>query len=130
MIFDDENIKAVIDFSSAKKIPAVWELMRSYVQSSEYCRSETKIDVQEFAEYVKEYMKEYMKYFPLSETDLKAMPYVYLFQLARSRFGYIQYLTSDSEDRGGLISFAFWRTAICKHMKENAEEIVKVILSI
>lgn len=126
LIFDDENIKAVIDFSSAKKIPAVWELMRSYVQSSEYCRSETKIDVQEFAEYV----KEYMKYFPLIETDLKAMPYVYLFQLARSRFGYIQYLTGDSEDRGELISFAFWRTAICKHIKENAEEILKAILSI
>lgn len=126
LIFDDENIKAVIDFSSAKKIPAVWELMRSYVQSSEYCRCEARIDIREFCEYV----KEYMRYFPLTEADLKAMPYVYLFQLARSRFGYIQYLTSDSEDRRGLISFAFWRTAICKHLKENAEEILKAILSI
>lgn len=126
LIFDDENIKAVIDFSSAKKIPAVWELMRSYVQSSEYCRCEARIDIREFCEYV----KEYMRYFPLTEKDLKAMPYVYFFQLARSRFGYIQYLTSDSEDRGGLIKFAFWRTAICKEVKENAEKIVEAILSI
>ncbi len=126
LIFDDKDIKAVVDFSAAKKIPAVWELMRSYIQSSEYCRCEAKIDIKEFCEYV----AEYMKYFPLTEKDLKAMPYVYLFQLARSRFGYIQYLTSDSEDRGGLISFAFWRTVLCKHIKENAEKIVEAILNI
>lgn len=69
-----------------------------------------------------------MEYFPLTETDLKAMPYVYLFQLARSMFGYIQYLTSDSEDREGLIKFAFWRTAICREVKENAETIVNTLL--
>ena len=124
MIFDNQDIKAVIDFSAARKLPAVWELMRSYVQSSQYARSKAKIDVQELAEYV----KEYMEYFPLTETDLKAMPYVYLFQLARSRFGYIQYLTSDSEDREGLIKFAFWRTAICREVKENAEAIVNALL--
>ncbi len=124
LIFEGDEIKAVIDFSSAKKLPAVWEVMRSYLQSSENSRANAKIDVQEFAGYV----KEYMKYFPLTETDLKAMPYVYLFQLARSRFGYAQYLTSDSEDRDGLIKFAFWRTAICKEVKENAELIVNTLL--
>ena len=126
LIFDDENVKAVVDFSAAKKIPAVWELMRSYVQSSEYCRCEAKIDIKEFCEYV----KEYMRYFPLTEKDLNAMPYVYLFQLARSRFGYIQYLTSDSEDREGLIKFAFWRTAICREVKEKAEKIIEAIMNI
>lgn len=124
LIFDNEDIKAVIDFSAAKKIPAVWELMRSYVQSSEYSRSEAKIDIEDFVEYV----EEYMKYFALTETDLKAMPYVYLFQLARSRFGYIQCLTSDSEDREGLIKFAFWRTAICREVKDKAEDIVKAFV--
>lgn len=124
LIFEGEDIKAVIDFSAARKVPAVWELMRSYVQSSGYSRSQAKIDVQELTEYV----KEYMEYFPLTETDLKAMPYVYLFQLARSRFGYTQYLTSNSEDREGLIKFAFWRTAICREVKENAETIVNTLL--
>lgn len=124
LIFDEEDIKAVIDFSAAKKIPAVWELMRSYVQSSEYSRIEAKIDIEDFVEYA----EEYMKYFALTETDLRAMPYVYLFQLARSRFGYIQYLTSASEDREGLIKFAFWRTAICREVKDKAEDIVKALL--
>lgn len=53
LIFDNQDIKAVIDFSAARKLPAVWELMRSYVQSSQYARSKAKIDVQELAEYVK-----------------------------------------------------------------------------
>ncbi len=125
LIFEGEDIKAVIDFSTARKIPAVWEVMRSYVQSSEYSRSEAKIDVEEFCEYV----AEYMRYFPLTDIDLKAMPYVYLFQLARSRFGYIQYLTSDSEDREGLIKFALWRTAICREVKEKATDMVTALFA-
>lgn len=124
LIFEGEEIKAVIDFSAANRIPAVWEVMRSYVQSSIQSRGDAKIDIEEFCEYV----TEYMKCFPLTEKDLKAMPYVYLFQLARSRFGYIQYLTSDSEDREGLIKFAFWRTAVCREVKEKAEDIVAALL--
>ena len=70
-----------------------------------------------------------MRYFPLTDIDLEAMPYVYLFQLARSRFGYIQYLTSESEDREGLIKFALWRTAICREVKEKATDMVTALFA-
>ena len=66
-----------------------------------------------------------MKYAVLSETDLKAMPYVYLFQLARSKYGYKEYLTTDSEDREGLIRFAFWRTQMCREVEAKAKEIAE-----
>ena len=52
-----------------------------------------------------------------------AMPYVYLFQLARSKYGYPQYLNSDSEDREGLLKFAFWRTKMCREVERNAKAI-------
>ena len=51
------------------------------------------------------------------------MPYVYLYQLARSLFGYPQYLTSESEDRLELLDFAFWRTAMCRELENNMEKI-------
>ncbi len=119
LICGTDGIKAVIDFSSAKTLPVVWEIMRSYVQSSNDARSKAVIDINGLCEYVKEYLQQAT----LTETDLKAMPYVYLFQLARSKYGYKEYLTSDSEDREGLIQFAFWRTKMCKEVEAKALEI-------
>lgn len=120
LICEEQGIKAVIDFSSARTMPVVWEIMRSYVQSSKDARNEAIIDVDGLCEYVKSYMSEA----PLTNTDLKSMPYVYLFQLARSKYGYKEYITTDSEDREGLIRFAFWRTQMCREVEAKAEEIV------
>jgi len=125
LICENTKIKAVIDFSSARTLPAVWEIMRSFVQTSS-SRATKKIDADRLCEYV----AEYMKHSPLTKADLAAMPYVYLFQLARSRFGYPQYLTTDSEDRTGLLKFATWRTDICRELEENAGNISSALKSI
>lgn len=119
LVCDDNLIKAVIDFSSARTLPVTWEIMRSYVQTFGDCRKNAVIDVNAFCQYV----REYMQYAPLTQTDLQAMPYVYLFQLARSKYGYWQYLTTDSEDREGLLQFAFWRTAMCREVERKAKKI-------
>ncbi len=121
LICDDKHIKAVIDFSSARKLPAVWEVMRSYVQTSRYTQKNAVIDIEGFCKYV----KAYMEYSPLTSNDIEAMPYVYLFQLVRSTYGYPQYLTTDSEDREGLLRFALWRTNMCREVERKAEVIVK-----
>ncbi len=119
MIFDGDNIKAVIDFSGARTLPVVWEIMRSFVQTSQDCNHTAKIDTRAFCDYV----REYLKYAPLTEKDMLAMPYIYLFQLARSKFGYPQYLNSDSEDSEQLLKFATWRTAMCREIEDKAELI-------
>lgn len=119
LICDDDHIKAIIDFSSSRILPATWELMRSYVQSSKTCRATAQIDLEEFCRYV----REYLKFFPLTGTDLQAMPDVYLFQLMRSKYGYPQYLLGDSEDREELLQFAFWRTDICREIERKSEQI-------
>lgn len=127
MIFENDEIKAVIDFSSASCLPVTWEIMRSFVQSSDACRNGAKINVDAFCNYV----CEYMKFSPLTKNDMIAMPYVYLFQLARSKYGYPQYLKSDSEDREGLLQFAFWRTQMCREVESKAKiiscELVKLL---
>ena len=129
LIFDASEsgeIKAVVDFSSAARLPVTWEIMRSFVQSSSECRKSARIDVDALCAYV----GEYMKYSELTRKDMISMPYVYLFQLARSKFGYPQYLNSDSEDREGLLDFAFWRTRMCREVENRAEEISNALLSI
>lgn len=126
LIFEKGEIKAVIDFSSASCLPVTWEIMRSFVQSSNYCRTTATVDIKAFCEYV----REYLKYSPLTKTDMIAMPYVYLFQLARSKYGYPQYLNSASEDREGLLQFAFWRTRMCREVEKNAETISNELLKL
>ena len=74
LIFEKGEIKAVIDFSSASCLPVTWEIMRSFVQSSNYCRTTATVDIKAFCEYV----REYQKFSPLTKTDMIAMPYVYL----------------------------------------------------
>ncbi|MGN1346583.1 MAG: phosphotransferase, partial [Eubacteriales bacterium] len=44
----EEEIKAVVDFSRAAVLPAVWEIMRSYVQSCGACKNGTAFDTEEF----------------------------------------------------------------------------------
>ncbi len=126
LIFEKGEIKAVIDFSSASCLPVTWEIMRSFVQSSNYCRTNATVNIKAFCEYV----REYLKFSPLTKTDMIAMPYVYLFQLARSKYGYPQYLNSDSEDREGLLQFAFWRTKMCREVEKNAEAISHELLKL
>lgn len=128
LIWEQDEIKAVIDFSAAACLPVTWEIMRSFVQSSSLCRTSATIDIPALCEYV----REYMKFAPLTKNDMIAMPYVYLFQLAQSSYGYPQYLlNTDSEDREGLLRFAFWRTKMCREVERCAnaitEELVKLL---
>lgn len=100
--------------------------MRSFVQSSDKCNKTASVDIPAFCDYV----LEYMKYAPLTEVDLRAMPYVYLFQLARSKYGYSQYLNSSGDDPEKLLQFAFWRTDMCREIEANAEKIVKSLIEL
>ncbi len=119
LICDKERIKAVIDFLSAASLPAIWEIMRSYMQSSgTYCDGRP-LNIANLLLYV----REYLKYFPLSPRDLTAMPYVYLFQLARSLYGYKEYLLTKTKNRNALIAFAFWRTDVCRGLYGQVAEI-------
>ena len=126
MIFDGNEIKAVIDFSSAACLPVTWEIMRSFVQSSKACIQSATVDIDGLCDYV----QQYLKFFPLSKADMTAMPYVCLLQLARSKFGYPQYLKTDSEDRENLLQFAFWRTEMCRDLEKNAEMISNRLLEL
>ena len=57
----------------------------------------------------------------LNECDLKYMPYVYLYQLGRSLYGYKEYMT-NAENKDELLKFAFWRTNVCRMLLNKDDE--------
>ncbi|MCH5272779.1 MAG: phosphotransferase [Lachnospiraceae bacterium] len=118
-----DKIKAVIDFATAKKIPAVWEIMRSYMQSAKDTGNPFEFDVSKFCRYV----RCYMQFSRLSEWDLKYMPYIYLYQLGRSRYGYREYMM-NVENKDALLKFAFWRTDICRMLLDKKDVISQFLL--
>ncbi len=72
-IINNDNF-TVIDWSSACRLPICLDVITSYVFSSPTCE-EGVID----AEGLKKYITRFTKKFPLSEYDIKSMPYVLYF---------------------------------------------------
>lgn len=105
-------IKAIIDFSSAAQIPAVWELIRSYTYSAEECKNGDDINLN----YLKAYLDAYLKYRELPLFDISNMAGFYYYNLLRSSYG----LNSKAEK---TIQFAIWRTNLCKYLSKFYKEI-------
>ena len=86
LIYNDKEETTVIDFETAKKLPIIWEVMRSY----SYIDKEAKngnLNLNTLVDYV----KEFSKYVKLNEYDLKYAAKIYLIQIVSSPFGYKQY---------------------------------------
>ena len=105
-----------VDFETVRNMPIVWEIIRSYSYVDKECK-EGVFNLNTFIEYV----KEVMKYIKLTEYDLKYMPYIYIFQLVSSTFGYKQY--NNDYSKTGLLDFAFFRTNLCNYLYDNLEVI-------
>lgn len=116
LIYNDKLGTTVIDFETAKSLPIVWEIIRSY----SYIDKEAKDGCFNVKTLV-EYFKEFSKYVKLNEYDLKYAPYLYLLQLIGSVFGYKEY--NNDFEQVGLLEFAFFRTKLCKYLYENLEYI-------
>lgn len=116
LIYNDKKETTVIDFETAKKLPIVWEVMRSY----SYIDKEAK-DGNLNIKTLVEYFKEFSKFIKLNEYDLKYAAHIYLIQLICSPFGYKEYNNDYSQT--GLLNFAFFRTNLCQYLYENLDEI-------
>jgi hypothetical protein len=124
-ICSDTQISVVIDFTTACCMPLCWEIMRSYVQSAPKCKDGDYIDISEFVQYI----KHYLKHATLTKNDLRYMPYIYFYQLARSKYGYKEFL-ANSENKEELINFALWRTNMCRYLEANVDEISEVLCNV
>ncbi len=123
LIYNDNEETAIIDFETVRKMPIDWEIIRSYSYIDKECKDGV-FNLNTFIDYVKE-VKKYIK---LTKKDLKYMPYIYIFQLVSSTFGYKQY--NNDYSKTSLLDFAFFRTNLCNYLYDNLELISKELLNI
>lgn len=122
LIYNDDGKTTVIDFETAKKMPIVWEVIRSYSYvDKEAANGNLNINT------LVEYFKEFLKYIKLNEFDLKYAAHLYLIQLIVSTFGYKQF--NDDYTKITLLEFARFRTNLCKYLYKNLENISKTLLN-
>ena len=118
LIYSNEGKIAIVDFSDADVYPAAWEVIRSYFFSTESCKNDIKFDYDLFAEYVKTYLKE----FKLNVVDIESMPYLLLYHIILSKYGYREYIKNKDVT---LLNFIEWKEKIAYFLEENAEKIVE-----
>ena len=116
LIYNDQKGTTVIDFETSKKMPIVWEVMRSYSYIDKDAKS-GKLNIDTLVDY----FNEFSKYVKLNEYDLKYAPHIYLIQLSSSPFGYNIYNNDPTQE--SILEFAFFRTNLCKFLYENLDKI-------
>lgn len=121
LIYGEGKPATVIDFETAKKMPIVWEIFRSYSYVDKHAKG-GKIDIDNLIQY----FKEVSKYVELNDYDLKFAPHVYLMQLIGSTFGYREYNKDYSQK--DLLKFAMFRTNLCRCLYSNLDKISESLL--
>lgn len=113
-IYQNEKVIAVLDFAKSKKMPFVWEIIRSYSYIDENCKN-GRINEEVF----KQYIQKVREYVEVTEIDLKWMKMFYLVQLVCSSYGYGEFLAD--RNRRNLLEFARWRTEMCRGLSLNCK---------
>lgn len=102
----DDNIRAVIDWTSACVHPVVWELTRSYFYAAPEC-AEGSFSERRLADYA----AAYQSIMPLNEYDRSHLMDVYLYQLAVCDY-YAQYLYAAEHERAEFRQQADFATRV------------------
>jgi len=116
LICGEHGIRAVIDWTSASIHPVVWEIIRSYIYAAPECRN-GELDMPAFARYV----EEYLRIAPLTQYDLKMMPYVFYYQIAVCDY-YHQYFHSAAANREIYLQQAALSTKMMQWFEKNADD--------
>ena len=123
LIYNNKKDITVIDFEAAKRMPIIWDIMRSYFYMDKDAK-DGNINIKN----LKEYVREVNKYVKLNQYDLKYAADVFLIQLTGSVFGYREY--NKDYNQTNLLRFALFRTKICKDLYKNSNKISKELLKI
>ncbi len=119
---DKENIEAIVDWVSTRKIPVARELIRNYF----FMAKEIKKQNVNF-EFFLEYIKEFEKYQELNDYDLKYMPLLYLIELSRTIYGYEQYVYNNLVE---YLDFGNKLYNQCLCVEKNSDELSRELLKL
>lgn len=122
LICGDGEIRAVIDWTTACVHPAVWEIIRSYTCAEPACASGELP-----ASGIVGYTSRYLERARLSDYDLYAMPYLYLYQLAVCDY-FGQYYRSDAANRQIFYRQAVFSTGLLRQLDKSAAALSDALI--
>lgn len=117
LICAEQEIRAVIDWTTACVHPVIWEIIRSYVYASPRCAGGC-LDAEEFLAYTAAYMTAA----PLTAADIRAMVPLFFYQLAVCDY-YRQYFESDADNRRIYLHQAEFSTKLLQWLEKHGAEL-------
>lgn len=111
------NKISVIDFEDFCKMPAVWEIIRSYSYASKECVNAI-IDRSNFLEY----LEKTELGMTLTDYDRSKIYHFYAVQLLLNTYGYQEYYGESTSYRTNYLKFGFWRTKLLQELMKTIEE--------
>lgn len=117
MICGQNQINAIIDWTSACVHPLVWEIMRSFVYSEPSC-AQGQINVEKLVRY----LHEYLQFHPLPLADINFMPYIFYYQIAVCDY-YHQYYYSTAENRTLFADQAHFSTQLMRWFDQHLDDL-------
>ena len=120
ILFDrEDNVVALVDFARAANLPYVWDIIRSFSSSDLGC-----IDGRFDTERLSQYVSTYHEIMPLNQYDVGNMVKLFLYQIARSNYGYWQGL-HRCKDYESMVNHGHWRTNVIRYLFKNIDEITE-----
>lgn len=122
LLCGENEINAVIDWTSACVHPAIWEIVRSYVYASPLCKN-GEIDIVGLVNYV----EQYMTYGTLNSYDLENMGKLFYYFTAVSNF-YGQYYASMTRNREIYLKQAELSAKLMRWFDKNINKLTEAML--
>jgi len=111
LLTGENKIVAVLDFAGACRLPAAWEVIRSFSLGDPACADGALPPGR-----LEAYLDAYEAVFSLTAADRRNMRRFYAAQLLRSSYGYKQFFDPAVDGREALLRFGFWRTDLLRSL--------------
>ncbi len=119
LIYSDDGQLSVIDWTTACRHPAVWELARSYALSAPEC-AKGELSAESFIEYITAYLEEAR----LSAYSLENILSVYFYQITVCDY-YGQNFSSSAANKEIFLNQARFSTGMLKCLEKNMQRITE-----
>lgn len=122
IICGENQINAVIDWTTACVHPVVWEIIRSYVYAAEECEK-GEINVKRLVKY----FKSYLSFAKLNIYDIETAADLFYYQIAVCDY-YGQYYASSEDNREIYLKQAKFSTKLLKWFEKHIDTLTNILV--
>lgn len=123
LLCQNDRIAAVIDWTSACRHPAIWEVFRSWLYADPACKGGLLPP-----DRLIRYVRAYQSAFPLTARDIESMAGLYFYQIAVCDY-YGQYYASTASNRHIFLDQARYATRCMKRFEAELAPLTEALVS-